>query len=828
MPKFDKYATRGSVDNADIILAKHGTETVKYTVSDLGGGGSVEGTAVLSTGEVGASKFLREDGDGTSSWQVPAGSGDVSKVGTPVNSQVGVWTGDGTIEGAASLTYDGSNLQLTGDVGSTGTKITKGWFADLELTNMPTIGGTTMNGGMIGIADAGGYFDATDVEAALQEDGIYRNFYNGSCQEAFNALVTSDGATVTLSVEKQGTGDLSMKFSDGVTVLDCTPAATIALTEGSTASPQSNYIYIPQSTKVLTKSTTTFPTNAEHIKIGYFLVQTAAYVQSDGCLINQNWNDSIMDSNNMGHMLHIAERSRHDGAYWFSGVGPNGTSDYLTISAGTVNVKSTAGVVWQMHRHAYPAKDTSATDDVHIVNWNGDAYHETQNLHDIVADSTGASLSNKWFGLTLWGVANKGGEYGPLMVTLPSGGYNTAANAQKDANDYANFSMPREFNRESSTGFLIAHIIVKQSATWSYDSYIDLRGMTPQSATGGATGSATSFADNAFEVYDESDITKILVFQASGITTGNTRTMTVPDASGTIALTADKLSAFATTTSAELANTISDETGSGALTFANTPTLVTPELGAATGTSVTLGTASATTGSMVLKNSTNANMLTVQPGATSTTYAVTLPTAVASAGQFLKDVAGDGVLSWATPGGGGDVSKVGTPVDSQVGVWTGDGSIEGDAALTFDTSTDTLTTGILAATTVSATALGGTLTCADNIVTGAKLKDYSETEVAGGAGGNYTFDLANGNVYSRTVNATAEFTFSNPIASGDASSFTMILTNGGSETITWPTSVDWQGGTAPTLTAAGVDILVFTTIDGGTIWHGMVASTDSK
>ena len=41
--------------------------------------------------------------------------------------------------------------------------------------------------------------------------------------------------------------------------------------------------------------------------------------------------------------------------------------------------------------------------------------------------------------------------------------------------------------------------------------------------------------------------------------------------------------------------------------------------------------------------------------------------------------------------GGGNVSKVGTPVDSQIGVWTGDGTIEGDTAFTFDTSTDTLT-----------------------------------------------------------------------------------------------------------------------------------------
>lgn len=52
-------------------------------------------------------------------------------------------------------------------------------------------------------------------------------------------------------------------------------------------------------------------------------------------------------------------------------------------------------------------------------------------------------------------------------------------------------------------------------------------------------------------------------------------------------------------------------------------------------------------------------------------------------------------VKWSIPAGGGDVVKVGTPVDGQLGVWTGDGTIEGDAALTFDTTTDTLSTGAL-------------------------------------------------------------------------------------------------------------------------------------
>jgi len=66
------------------------------------------------------------------------------------------------------------------------------------------------------------------------------------------------------------------------------------------------------------------------------------------------------------------------------------------------------------------------------------------------------------------------------------------------------------------------------------------------------------------------------------------RTITLPDATGTVALTNNKLDAFAATTSAELRSVISDETGTGGLVFADTPTLITPNIGVATGTSLVL------------------------------------------------------------------------------------------------------------------------------------------------------------------------------------------------------------------------------------------------
>ena len=91
-----------------------------------------------------ATNVLKMNAGATAPEWSAAGAGDVTKVGTPVNSQIGVWTGDGTIEGAASLTYDGANLQLTGDIGATGARITKGWFTNLETTGDLTVNGTAL------------------------------------------------------------------------------------------------------------------------------------------------------------------------------------------------------------------------------------------------------------------------------------------------------------------------------------------------------------------------------------------------------------------------------------------------------------------------------------------------------------------------------------------------------------------------------------------------------------------------------------------------------------------------------------------------------------
>lgn len=83
------------------------------------------------------------------------------------------------------------------------------------------------------------------------------------------------------------------------------------------------------------------------------------------------------------------------------------------------------------------------------------------------------------------------------------------------------------------------------------------------------------------------DASTITISGSFGITfTISAATSLTLPTSGTVATTSNKLSAFAATTSAELAGVISDETGSGALVFATSPTLVTPTLGSATATSI--------------------------------------------------------------------------------------------------------------------------------------------------------------------------------------------------------------------------------------------------
>lgn len=88
-------------------------------------------------------------------------------------------------------------------------------------------------------------------------------------------------------------------------------------------------------------------------------------------------------------------------------------------------------------------------------------------------------------------------------------------------------------------------------------------------------------------------------------------------------------------------------------------------------------------------------------------------------------------------------------------------------------------------------------------------------------------DCSLGNYFTKTATGAISWTVSNVPATG-AYTFLLELTNGGTGTQTWYTGTKWPGGTAPTLTASGVDVLGFITDDGGTNWRGVLLMKDSK
>ena len=97
-------------------------------------------------------------------------------------------------------------------------------------------------------------------------------------------------------------------------------------------------------------------------------------------------------------------------------------------------------------------------------------------------------------------------------------------------------------------------------------------------------------------------------------------------------------------------------------------------------------------------------------------------------------------------------------------------------------------------------------------------------ETVGTITGNATLDLTSGNLFNHTPSANVTFVFSNPPTTGSAYDFTLKVAPSATVTLTWPSSVKWAGGTAPSAPANGEkDVYNFFTLDGGTTYYGFQA-----
>lgn len=147
--------------------------------------------------------------------------------------------------------------------------------------------------------------------------------------------------------------------------------------------------------------------------------------------------------------------------------------------------------------------------------------------------------------------------------------------------------------------------------------------------------------------------------------------------------------------------------------------------------------------------------------------------------------------------------KIGTNVqawDADLDTWAGKAAPTGTVVGTSDTQT-------LSAKTIEA----GTFT-----------NGYTEETVTANTSTAYTIDLANGSVQILTLTGNCTYTFPTVVA-GKSFILLQFQDGTGSRTVTWPASVKWPAGTAPTITATAskMDKFVFTA--NGSYWYGSVA-----
>jgi len=195
-----------------------------------------------------------------------------------------------------------------------------------------------------------------------------------------------------------------------------------------------------------------------------------------------------------------------------------------------------------------------------------------------------------------------------------------------------------------------------------------------------------------------------------------------------------------------------------------------------------------------------------------------------------RDVAADGVTADAAlPKAGGTMTGALTSGSDGTGH---DVKFFGDTAghyMLYDASTDNL----------NLVGAGSSLSVGGSLVTDATgnftdqggsnfLAAITEDSDTLSGSGAVTINLNNATNWLHDLSGNTTYTFTYPTTTNVqvSSSFTLKIIQGTTaRTITWPSSVDWAGGTAPTLSTANnaVDVFVFYTIDSGTTWYGFTA-----
>jgi hypothetical protein len=353
----------------------------------------------------------------------------------------------------------------------------------------------------------------------------------------------ANGTTVTGIVNTTDLdGDFVMNFASGL-VTNSVPVY-LTLANGATNSQQFQYIYATPSG--ITNSTT-FPTG-EYAMLFDLSLLDAAKTQTDGIYTLRRWTDNVTGPNGENRSLvqRIAERTRAFPSTWRSG----GDLSTVVTANGAANddvyINTAAGTAYQLHKQTFSAVTaTNGSVEYHVYNDPDIGFAHITNLNQITKDSAGNAVldgPNSYFNVAVLKHITSGTTNvvdTDIILNLSSGDYATEANALADASGKLDLRVPVDMVGETIVlGFITLNRTSAGGGTWTATA-TSLLG-TPVGGQGGGASSLpapTTFTDAAFSIVDDADPTKIMKFQNSGITTATTRTLTVPDGSGTIFLT---------------------------------------------------------------------------------------------------------------------------------------------------------------------------------------------------------------------------------------------------------------------------------------------------
>ena len=162
------------------------------------------------------------------------GTGNVTKVGTPVNEQVGTWTGDGTLAGSNKFTYnDGlANLNLESASGGAFT-----------VSNTTTSGGSYMDDVSMRVFSSSSYVDISPSSIVIQSSSSFITTLTDSATGTNKDIVFPDeSGTIALNKsvkeDKNTTYNFVIKDANNIVTFDhASPVSAVIPANASVAYP---------------------------------------------------------------------------------------------------------------------------------------------------------------------------------------------------------------------------------------------------------------------------------------------------------------------------------------------------------------------------------------------------------------------------------------------------------------------------------------------------------------------------------------------------------------------------------------------------------------